>query len=124
MVDGVERSVRQRILESRDAEVGVGQRAPGVLEHLGALVDAEKAGAWVLGEDALSSDARSGAELEDRLRLEVARRTSDLLLEPVVRRKLAADELEVGVGMEVELVAHVLDRTVRRRSPAPRRARR
>ena len=118
----VERAVGEGILEAGDPEIGIGQRAARVVEHVGTLVDADEPDVSVLLEKALRRDARASPEVEHRSRCQVARRARDLVLEAVVGRELAPYELEVRVGVEVELVAHTLTVPAPGR-PTPARAR-
>src|SRR3954452_23855994 len=113
MVDGecredeVEGALRKRILEARDAQLLDSARLEHVaraLEHRRALVDPDQPRGRVHREDAPGGLPRTGPQLERAPNLGFTCRLGGPLLELLVARELGMHELEVLLGVEVELL--------------------
>jgi len=104
----IERPGRERVLESRYRQLGLGQRRPGADQHLLAGVHADEPRVGMTGEHAPGCLARADPELEDRADVEGCARAGGLLLQLLVSGHLGLHEVEVAIRIEVEL-AHRSD---------------
>jgi len=100
----IPRPVGQRILDAAEAHL-LPAKLAGLEDHLGARVEAGNAGLGELIEQALRGFRGAEAKLEHAVGREWDRRDR-LPLQLVIARNLLAHEVEVGLGVPVELRVH------------------
>jgi len=118
----IEWSLWKGIFEPSRAQLRGEKCSTGAVEHGRTFVDAHQLCAWVLSQHSLRGDSCSHTQVQNRPCTQTACHLGHDILEAVVGGHLAPDELEIGLRMEVKLVAHAFRPYLGPKSSQPSRS--